>query len=136
MSGRSTDPLENMAPWDAVPYFQGITQGSVTLPAAGFVQLVPADPMRIALVVDTGAQAVTLGLTAKASTSVGIQVSTSRPLLVMRFAETGPLCQQQWFVTAPQNTVVTFYAIALSRWPSATDHLRRRKNVGAPASPE
>lgn len=122
------DALTLMPPWDASPYFQTITEGSVTIPAATIIQLVPADPMRVALIVDAAAStgSATLTLNGKAGGKTGLFIASSRPIIELYYSEVGPLVQQQWFASGALNTIVTYYAISLAKWPTPPATRRKR----------
>jgi len=118
------DQLDALPPWDAATYFQTITEGSFKIPLAGFGQLVAGDPNRVALIVHAIAGGCTMSLAGKTPATGGLVISSSLPPQILLFSETGPLCQQTWFVVGAANQVVTYYAIALRTYPSAPIYKR------------
>lgn len=124
------DRLESMPPWDASAYFQVIQEVSVALAGAGQL-LIRADPMRVALMISTSSAApVPVSFSAAGAVlGTGLYVSNASWPLLLLFAETGPLCQHEWYVGTGAGNRVTAYAVSLTRWPKVAIPKRKVKRA-------
>ena len=113
------DPIDSMAPWDAVPYFEEPKETSVSL--SGITQVCAPNPNRVALMfaIDPSV-ATTLSTSPAVAAGKGISLSTNTPPVLLRFADVGPLVQQAWFAVANAGFggVVTVWEVVLAKWPS------------------
>lgn len=112
------DALDSLAPWDAIPYFQQPVEGKLTLTGFGAPPSIPADPNRVALMVQgNSAGNVVMSLKNDPLTQSGFIIINTLPPVSLLFSEVGPLCQQQWYFIGGVGGIVTFYAVSLSKWP-------------------
>lgn len=124
------DALAALPPWDASQYFQTIVEGTATGSGMGAGLIVGADPNRIALIMSsTNSSSMTVSLKATGGSNQGMVLSNALPPIILLFSETGPLCQQAWYVYNAGFTVMTYYAISLQRWPTDGPPRRRRRRA-------
>lgn len=112
------DPIDSMAPWDAAPYFQQVTEVGVALAAGTPKSLCKADPNRVALILSSSALgSATVTLNPNGTTTIGMTVGGTIPPIILIYSEVGPLVQQEWFGVASNITTITVYEVRLAKWP-------------------
>lgn len=109
-----------LPPWETIRYFQQPIENIVVLVgAAAPVEVVKADPMRIALIFYNTAGANVAFVTSKSSSAVGqgIQVNSGNPLYLPQSVY-GSLVQSQLFAScSPANVNLGVIEVRLASWP-------------------
>lgn len=110
-----------LAPWDALPYFQPITETLYTYPGSGQpIQIALPDPNRIELIFALNDNApVSLSTGTQPNQTQGfILTAVGQSVRLQHFYE-GPLVQAGWYMMGSPSvsSTLTVWEIKLAKWP-------------------
>lgn len=115
----TNDTLDRMPPWDAAAYFQAIKETAITPDGSVAKKVVMADSNRVAILFSCANSTGSLNVSTKntVTSTTGFFLSGSGIQLQFLFFETGPLCQQEWWLAPSGFGILTVVEVLLTEWP-------------------
>lgn len=120
-----------MSPWDMLPYFQTPVQFVGPSFASAPQQFIPADPMRVLLIIcnNSGSQVAVGPNGLVDSTNGGVPIVAAGAPLIINQAWWGSLTAAEWWVAATTGPGLCAYGVSMYKWPKGGMPLNEQAKI-------